>query len=80
MRVSKVKHVVWSPDMSHVALLGRNGTHTVSLASALCVCDRKLQSVCTVNENMRLKSAGWDEHGVLIYTTSNHIKYALSNG
>jgi len=29
---------------------------------------------------MRLKSAGWDEHGVLIYTTSNHIKYSLTNG
>lgn len=25
VRVSKVKYVVWSPDMSHVALLGRNG-------------------------------------------------------
>ena len=25
VRVAKVKYVVWSPDMSHVALLGRNG-------------------------------------------------------
>ena len=23
VRISKVKYVVWSPDMSHVALLGR---------------------------------------------------------
>ena len=53
---------------------------TVTYFIALCICDRKLHSLCTVNENMRLKSAGWDEHGVLIYTTSNHIKYALSNG
>jgi len=71
VRVSKVKYVVWSPDMTHVALLGRN---------ALAICNRKLQCLCTVNENMRLKSAGWEDSGVLIYTTSNHIKYALTNG
>ncbi|CAI8007010.1 Coatomer subunit alpha [Geodia barretti] len=29
---------------------------------------------------MRVKSAGWDDSGVLLYTTSNHIKYALHNG
>merc|ERR1719245_492868 len=33
-----------------------------------------------VNENTRVKSATWDENGVLIYTTSNHIKYALLTG
>ena len=48
--------------------------------SALVVCNRKLQTVCTVNENVRVKSAAWDEGGVLVYTTSNHIKYALPNG
>ena len=47
---------------------------------ALAICNRKLQCLCTVNENMRLKSAGWEDSGVLIYTTSNHIKYALTNG
>eukprot|EP00731_Ephydatia_muelleri_P009629 Em0005g215a len=71
VRVAKVKYVVWSPDMSHVALLGRN---------ALVICNRKLQTVCTVNENVRVKSAAWDEGGVVVYTTSNHIKYALPNG
>ena len=71
VRITKAKYVVWSPDMSHVALLGRN---------ALVVCNRKLQTVCTVNENVRVKSAAWDEGGVLVYTTSNHIKYALPNG
>lgn len=27
-----------------------------------------------------MKSAAWDENGVLLYTTSNHIKYCLPNG
>jgi len=27
-----------------------------------------------------LQSAAWDDSGVLIYTTLNHIKYCLPNG
>lgn len=27
-----------------------------------------------------MKSGAWDENGVFIYTTSNHIKYALTTG
>ena len=62
------------------SLLPLSHLSPLSLSSALAICNRKLQCLCTVNENMRLKSAGWDESGVLIYTTSNHIKYALTNG
>ena len=32
VKVSKVKYVVWSSDMSHVALLGRNGEFTISVS------------------------------------------------
>ena len=27
-----------------------------------------------------MKSGAWEESGVFVYTTSNHIKYALTNG
>ena len=27
-----------------------------------------------------MKSAAWDDSGVLVYTTLNHIKYCLPNG
>lgn len=27
-----------------------------------------------------MQSAAWDDHGVLVYTTLNHIKYCLPNG
>ena len=36
--------------------------------------------VCAVHETIRVKSAAWDDTGVLIYTTLNHIKYCLPNG
>ncbi|XP_041377788.1 coatomer subunit alpha-like [Gigantopelta aegis] len=70
-KMSKVKYVVWSGDMSHVALISK---HVIS------VCNRKLENLCTIHENIRVKSGSWDESGVFVYTTSNHIKYALTNG
>jgi coatomer protein complex subunit alpha (xenin) len=33
-----------------------------------------------VHETIRVKSGAWDEYGVFVYTTLNHIKYALPNG
>ena len=36
--------------------------------------------VCAVHETIRVKSAAWDDTGVLVYTTLNHIKYCLPNG
>lgn len=44
------------------------------------ICNRKLESLCNIHENIRVKSGSWDESGVFIYTTSNHIKYALTSG
>ncbi|CAD5111121.1 DgyrCDS461 [Dimorphilus gyrociliatus] len=67
----KLRYVVWSADMSHVALLGK---YTVTL------CSKRLDLLCSITENVRIKSAAWDEDGVLVYTTSNHIKYILFNG
>lgn len=71
IKLAKVKYVVWSADMSYVALLSK---HTIA------ICTRKLDSLCTVHENVRVKSGAWDENSVFIYTTSNHIKYTLING
>lgn len=46
----------------------------------IAICNRKLENLCTIHENIKLKSGAWDESGVFVYTTSNHIKYALTNG
>lgn len=71
VKISKCRYVVWSQDMSHVALLSK---HTVN------ICNRKLESLCSIHENTRVKSGAWDDSGVFVYTTSNHIKYAINNG
>ncbi|CAK8683346.1 unnamed protein product [Clavelina lepadiformis] len=71
VKIQKVKYVVWSNDMSHVALLAKHN---------IAICNRKLEQLATVHENVRVKSGAWEESGVFIYTTSNHIKYSLTNG
>ena len=71
VKIPKCRYVVWSADMSLVALLSK---HLVT------ICTRKLEVLCSVHENTRVKSGTWDDSGVLIYTTSNHIKYAITNG
>ena len=40
----------------------------------------RLAMLCAVHETIRVKSAAWDDTGVLVYTTLNHIKYCLPNG
>lgn len=71
IKLAKCRYVVWSSDMSLVALLCK---HSVT------ICDRRLQYLCTIQENTRVKSGAWDDSGIFIYTTSNHIKYAITNG
>ncbi|XP_052192325.1 coatomer subunit alpha-1-like [Diospyros lotus] len=66
-----VKYVVWSNDMETVALLSK---HAIVIAS------KKLVHQCTLHETIRVKSGAWDDNGVFIYTTLNHIKYCLPNG
>ncbi len=71
VKISKCRYVIWSADMATVALLSK---HSVT------ICNKKMQTLCSIHENTRVKSGTWDESGVFVYTTSNHIKYAITNG
>jgi coatomer protein complex subunit alpha (xenin) len=71
LAVNGVKYVVWSSDGLHVALLSK---HNVTIAT------KNLEQVSTLHETIRIKSATWDDTGVLLYSTLNHIKYSLMNG
>ena len=71
LAVSGVKYVVWSSDGLHAALLSK---HNVTVVS------KTLQQISTLHETIRIKSATWDDAGVLLYSTLNHIKYTLMNG
>lgn len=66
-----VKYVVWSSDMECVAFLSKH---------AIVISNKKLVHRCTLHETTRVKSGSWDDNGVFIYTTLNHIKYCLPNG
>ena len=65
------KYVIWSPDMSRVALLSKHG---------VVIANRKLEQLCLIHETIRLKSGAWDGNEVFVFSTLNHIKYCLSNG
>lgn len=65
------KYAVWSDDNKRVALLGKH---------VIVLCTSKLDHLATVHETIRVKSAAWDDSGVLLYTTLNHLKYCLPNG
>lgn len=69
--VSGVKYIVWSGDGLYAALLSK---HNVTIVT------KSLEQVSTLHETIRIKSAAWDDAGVLLYSTLNHIKYSLLNG
>lgn len=71
LAVSGVKYVVWSNDGLYAALLSK---HNVTIVT------KTLEQVSTLHETIRIKSATWDDAGVLLYSTLNHIKYTLLNG
>ncbi len=66
-----IKYTVWSFDGQYLALLGK---HTITITN------KKLQTICSLHETIRIKSAIFDDTGVLLYSTLNHIKYTLLNG
>ncbi|KAF1809077.1 Coatomer, alpha subunit [Eremomyces bilateralis CBS 781.70] len=71
LQVNGVKYVVWSNDGLHAALLSK---HNVTIVT------KSLQQISTLHETIRIKSATWDDAGVLLYSTLNHVKYTLMNG
>ncbi|KAJ8446344.1 hypothetical protein Cgig2_005875 [Carnegiea gigantea] len=71
LQTSFVRYVIWSNDMESVALLSK---HSIIIAN------KKLEHRCTLHETIRVKSGAWDDCGVFIYTTLNHMKYCLPNG
>lgn len=71
LAVSGVKYVVWSNDGLYAALLSK---HNVTIVN------KSLEQISTLHETIRIKSACWDDSGVLLYSTLNHIKYTLMNG
>ncbi|KAI3654581.1 hypothetical protein MP228_000635 [Amoeboaphelidium protococcarum] len=71
LQVNNVKYAQWNQDGSMVALMSK---HVIVIANA------QLEQQSLIYETIRIKSGCWDESGLFIYTTLNHLKYALPNG
>lgn len=71
LAVAGVKYIVWSGDGLYAALLSK---HNVTIVT------KSLEQVSSLHETIRIKSACWDDAGVLLYSTLNHVKYTLMNG
>lgn len=71
LQMNNAKYAVWSNDHQHLALLSK---HTIVIVN------KKFETVMSMHETIRIKSAAWDDTGVLLYSTLNHIKYVLLNG
>lgn len=69
--VNNVKYVSWSNDSNYLALLSK---HSITIANS------NFDLITSMHETIRIKSAAWDDSGVLLYSTLNHIKYSLLNG
>jgi hypothetical protein len=52
----------------------------ISFYSAITIANKTLSQSALIHETIRIKSAAWDDTGILIYTTLNHIKYARPQG
>ena len=90
-----VKYVVWNNDGNMVALLSKHSGFQLfpherrrcalangmdPLCTAIMIANKQLGQSCLVHETIRIKSAAWDDSGVLVYSTLNHIKYSLPQG
>lgn len=50
------------------------------VSAAITLANKTLSQSSIIHETIRIKSGAWDDSGVFIYSTLNHIKYALPNG
>lgn len=54
--------------------------HAIFILLAFVIANKKLEQLCLVHETIRIKSGVWDDTGIFVYSTLNHIKYALPQG
>ncbi|KAI0280233.1 coatomer subunit alpha-2 [Russula aff. rugulosa BPL654] len=67
-----VKYIMWSQDGSQVALLSKHSNITIA--------NKTFSQSTLIHETIRIKSGAWDDSGVFIYSTLNHVKYCLPQG
>jgi coatomer protein complex subunit alpha (xenin) len=69
--ISSIRQAFWSSDLSMVAFIAKH---------AIVIANKKLEQLCIIHETVKIKSGAWDDAGVFVYSTLNHIKYLLPQG
>ena len=67
----KLKKVIWNSKMTCCALITNK---------YIFLMNKNFQRTARVHEGTKIVEAFWNADDVLIYSTLNHLKYALSNG
>ena len=61
-------------------LIEKSGGGETCLVGNAVVVNKDLKQLYQIHETIRIKNGIWDESGVFLYCTLNHIKYALPKG
>ena len=51
-----------------------------SCVAAITIANKNFSQHTLIHETIRIKSGAWDDSGVFVYSTLNHIKYCLAQG
>eukprot|EP00817_Percolomonadidae_sp_ATCC50343_P006488 CAMPEP_0117430052 /NCGR_PEP_ID=MMETSP0758-20121206/9575_1 /TAXON_ID=63605 /ORGANISM="Percolomonas cosmopolitus, Strain AE-1 (ATCC 50343)" /LENGTH=1221 /DNA_ID=CAMNT_0005217653 /DNA_START=28 /DNA_END=3689 /DNA_ORIENTATION=+ len=70
-KLKDVRFVSWSENKETLALMTKH---------YIAITDAKLNVKCSTHEMIRIKSGAFDNHGIFMYSTLNHLKYMLPNG
>ncbi|KAI8910981.1 coatomer WD associated region-domain-containing protein [Gorgonomyces haynaldii] len=71
LNIAGVRYTQWSHDQSYCAFITK---HNIVIAN------KDLEQVAMIHETIKIKSGAWDESGIFVYSTLNHLKYGLTNG
>jgi len=71
LHAPRARRVSWNKNATNCAIMCKH---------AVIITDRDMAQLCIVNEAVHVKGGAWDESGVFVYTTLNHIKYLLPSG
>ena len=84
-----VKYIVWNQDGSQVALLSKHSERLSRFSmlnksyyprAAITIANKTFTQSTLIHETIRIKSGAWDDAGVFVYSTLNHVKYCLPQG
>lgn len=76
----EIKSITLDFDIKKVIMSGNKNYVACICSDKIVICDGQLNVLSKIQENRKIKSAVWEESGVLFYSTPVHVKYALTDG